>query len=540
MKLIDALQLSSFQHASLVAGANGLERAIRWVHVVDLPDPLPWVRAGDLLLTTGYAWPTEAEQQRKLIYALAERGLAGVGLAVPQFLPKMPAPACAAADEIGFPLFEIPWEVPFTSITEEIHNSILTIHYKLQEQSEAIHRELMRTALEAEGLQDIVTTLGKLLGRTVTIELPEGSLLAAYYLGEQLGHQDQPEQQDHKEQQIPYQAAKRHEANASIEQQRYLKTLRAGGQHLHIPAAPELGLPERFVCPIHINREMVGLLWVFEEENPLNELDIRTVQYAAIIMALHISQQRALASLEAQLGYSFLDSLLEGHFNPTSQALKRAQIFGFDPNGIYRVGILVLNAQVPLSREAIAEREHLAELLRRQFQEFGTPPLLSLTQNQIIFLLPEPYKAEQIWEPLKASTISLAVSRAHRGFAAVQQAYNDVRAILPHLIPGQYHDYDELLVPLVLTGDKEARASFLEKLFAPLKAAKNGEVLIQTLLMLARTGFHLKRTAEELCIHPKTLRYRMDRLVKLGAYDLHDAETQFNLQLAIRLLSLEE
>ena len=35
------------------AGAEGLDAAVRWVHISELEDPTPWLSGGELLLTTG-------------------------------------------------------------------------------------------------------------------------------------------------------------------------------------------------------------------------------------------------------------------------------------------------------------------------------------------------------------------------------------------------------------------------------------------------------------------------------------------------------
>ncbi|MCU6793710.1 PucR family transcriptional regulator ligand-binding domain-containing protein [Paenibacillus sp. WQ 127069] len=531
MELLDALQLHSLQQARVVAGSQGLHRTIRWVHIVDLPDPLPWVQSGDFLLTTGYSWPREEAEQRNLIYGLAKQGLTGVGLAVPRFFDQFPTAACLAAAELNFPLIEIPWEIPFNTITEEIHNSILAQHYKFQEQSVYIHNELLRVALEATSLQDITSTLGRLIARTVIIQHTDGPLLADYMHADE-GNQVSMQTAEHEV--LPK------ELYTQVEDKRYLTTLRSSTQPLRVSAIPENSIPARLICPIHIKRELVGLLWIVEGESPIGELDIRAVQYASIVMALHISQQRALASLEAQMGYSFLDSLLEGHFNPTPQALRRSEVLGFNSEGVYSVGMIVLNSQVPMSREGILKREQLAEHLKRRLYELQTPAVLSFTQNQIFFLLPDQFPVGEMWATINAPDVSLAVSRPYRGFEKVQQSYKEVCSIMPHLVFGQFHYYEDLLVARILMGDKEARSSFFEKLFGPLRGIKNGDILIKTMLAAARSGFHLKNTAEELRIHPKTLRYRLDRAITIGGFDFGNTETQFNLQLAARILALED
>jgi PucR family transcriptional regulator, purine catabolism regulatory protein len=359
--------------------------------------------------------------------------------------------------------------------------------------SEFIHHKIMLSALDAQDIQEIVCKVSKLIGRKVNIQYPEqGNSLS----------------------------------------------LCAVSKPRRIPATPEFDLPTRFVCPISIKKELVGMLWINEEQHPLSNLDLRTIQSASIIVALHISQQRALASLEAQLGYSFLDSLLEDQFRLSPQALRRAELLGFDPEDIYSVGVIVIDSTVPLLRESMIKREQLAEKLKRMMQELKMPSVFSFIQNHIIFLIPERIDAEQIWKSIKAPDLAIVVSLLRHGFDTILQSYMEVKTIIPHISFGNFHHYQDLLVPRVLMGDNHARSSFIEKMFNPLKNSKNGDVHIRTLLTFAKMGFHLKNTANELKIHPKSLRYRLDRAISIGNFDLNDIETQFNLQLACRIIAL--
>ncbi|MGN6379154.1 MAG: PucR family transcriptional regulator, partial [Gaiellales bacterium] len=101
----------------LAGGSRGVSRAVRWVHASELPDPTPWLRGGELLLTIGRPLDTDPAAFVKL---LAGRDLAGLGLGLGFGHDEMPASATAAADELGFPVFEIPYKVPFIAITEAV------------------------------------------------------------------------------------------------------------------------------------------------------------------------------------------------------------------------------------------------------------------------------------------------------------------------------------------------------------------------------------------------------------------------------------
>ena len=55
LPLTDVLALPVLVGAQLIAGAAGRHRAVTRVNVMEVPDVLPYVREGELLVTTGYA-----------------------------------------------------------------------------------------------------------------------------------------------------------------------------------------------------------------------------------------------------------------------------------------------------------------------------------------------------------------------------------------------------------------------------------------------------------------------------------------------------
>src|SRR5436190_20153215 len=93
------------------AGDGGMDSPVRWVHISELEDPTPWLSGGELLLTTGMQL-TDAGRQREYVARLAAHGLAGLGFGTGFAHEAVPECLAAAADEHGFPLFEVPFEVP--------------------------------------------------------------------------------------------------------------------------------------------------------------------------------------------------------------------------------------------------------------------------------------------------------------------------------------------------------------------------------------------------------------------------------------------
>ena len=293
-------------------------------------------------------------------------------------------------------------------------------------------------------------------------------------------------------------------------------------------------------APIRLQHELVGVVAVAEGDHQLGDLELRAIEHAAVVAALQISHQRELAALEARIGQTFLDTLIEGRFAATPHTLERAQLHGFVPDAVYQLGLLVLDVAVPLAREAVVARDRLMEHLRRQLKRLGAPTLLAPSLNQIAFLLPRPITGEQLWAQIADPTLALLLSRPYQGDDAIQRAYQEARALLPFVRFGAFQPYAALLLPRVLHGDPAAHAALLEELFGPLQREKSGAILIETLVTWARHDFHLQRTADALHIHLKSLRYRLDRAFTLAHLDLAAPDTRFRLQLAAHLLSLKD
>ena len=106
---------------TLVAGAERVSAPVRWVHSSELADPTPWLRGSELLLTTGR--PLMDDPQR-FVELLAQSGLAGLGLGLGFGFDACPAEARTAADRLGFPVFTIPYEIPFIAITEAVFTGL--------------------------------------------------------------------------------------------------------------------------------------------------------------------------------------------------------------------------------------------------------------------------------------------------------------------------------------------------------------------------------------------------------------------------------
>jgi purine catabolism regulator len=527
----DVLGLPVLEPARLVAGEAGLDRPVLWSHVVDMPDPAPWVPAGYFLLTTGYSWPDDPKAQHALIDALAAGGISGVGMAVGRYVERFGDEARAAADRAFLPLVEIPFEVPFARLTEELHRSILVEPYRIVERLDQIHRALMRAASSDATLDDLARILCPLIGRSVTFEDPGGKVLAFCSIDDRT---DVVRRETLAQQQTPPNMIR------ALESTGLDRRLRASEKPIRVPAMPEIGLSARVACPIRLGAELVGAVWIIEGDEPLSELDHRAAEYAALVAAIRIAHQRELASLEASLGHASVLSLLESEVDGTPAAQERVRLLGFDPQQAYRVAIALLPEGMPLGREGFMRRDRIAQRVREALRGAGAEQLVAVVLARIPFLLPDGISLETIVRAVGDPSVSFVAGRCHRGVDGARRSYREALSLMRHRNRAAICEFDSVLVPRVLAGDAEARRTFIDDLLSPLRARRGGRGLIEAVLAFARSGFRMNETARLLGIHGNTLRYRLARASELLGVRFDDPEVRFRLQLAGRLLEFDE
>src|SRR5689334_22744187 len=161
----------------VVAGEAGLDRPVRWVHISELTDPTPWLSGGELLLTTGMQLAGKA-QQRAYVERLAAHGLAGVGFGTGFAHATVPDGVRETAATLGFPLFEVPYEVPFIAVTEKAFTHLVNESYGVLQRALAAHERLERIVLSERGLDGVAGALASLIGGPAIIFDARGDVLA--------------------------------------------------------------------------------------------------------------------------------------------------------------------------------------------------------------------------------------------------------------------------------------------------------------------------------------------------------------------------
>ncbi|WP_344529585.1 PucR family transcriptional regulator ligand-binding domain-containing protein, partial [Streptomyces rectiviolaceus] len=163
----------------VVAGAERLQRTVRWVHAGEVPNIASLLKGGELLLTTGLGLGARPAEQRVFVRKLAERGIAALVVELGPRFTRLPAAIVETARSAGLPLVQLHREVPFVTVTEEVHTEIVNGHYALLQRAEEVHRRCTEALLGGGGVPQVLNVLADFSGNPVFLETPDGQLLYA-------------------------------------------------------------------------------------------------------------------------------------------------------------------------------------------------------------------------------------------------------------------------------------------------------------------------------------------------------------------------
>ncbi len=505
----EALELDVLHDVKVVAGGAGLDRQIRWCHIIDNPEIVRWIQGGELLLTTGYGWPEAEQSSRRTIRALNGKRLAAILFDPGPFLGQIPANVVDEAGRLALPVLAAPRKLRFADVTEAIGRELIRRQYEMIERADRYHRQITAAAVEARDLNDIARTVCGLTRRSVTIEDAEFRLLAHAECAEARWPAPAPSDLSH-----------------------------LGPRERLRNADGAVRLLGRVACAIRAGTEVLGYLWILEGDPPLGDLELRVAEHGSMVAALHILRQRSQAAVEARIGHTVVDALIRGDV-PEEDLIERARLLGFDPDGDYVVLIVSIldpagrSRKWPLtSRDEYYRREHAAQIVRRLLGQERLPILCTYSLNRIVCLLavdrmPDESEwlgrfARTLHEHLAAADavapVLIALGTVHAGLAGVSKGYWEADKTLG-LAKGtdRILFFEDLTLAHLLAqiSDTTSLAAMYTRTLGPVLASPKGRVLRETLWALVDAGFNKEAAAAALGIHRNTMRGRVQRVQTL-------------------------
>ncbi|GAA1861010.1 PucR family transcriptional regulator [Microbacterium koreense] len=179
--LRDVLALTAVKDGlpEVVTGETGLDSRVRWLHVSDSPGVARLLDGGELLLTTGSAWPDDPAELRDLALSLSDVGVAGVILELGTRFAQTPTGFVDAAAERGLAVIVLHREVKFVTLTQAVHSRVISDQTEALLARDEVRERFTALALRGSPADYIVRQLAQTLGAPVVLENRAHEVIAA-------------------------------------------------------------------------------------------------------------------------------------------------------------------------------------------------------------------------------------------------------------------------------------------------------------------------------------------------------------------------
>ena len=454
----------------VVAGSDGLDNPVSWLHVSELDDPTQFLEGGEFLLTTGLGIGELATTQRAYVRRLADHGLAGLGFGLGFGFAEPPAGLVDEAQRLSFPVVNVPYKVPFVAITKAAVTHLANEQLEQLERALGVHERLAEAVLEGRGVEALLAVVCNHLDCSLALVDENGRVVA-----ERHGHR-----------RLPFDGA------------------------LELPV---------------VAHEEIAKLRASRANGPFGEYDRLVLHHGQTALAFELSRRRAVSAAELRLAGDLLDDLERERLDDRETA-RRMAAFGLESDADYAALLAV-----PRDRSS---SERLREEVAKELDSQGVRYLSTAHRNRAAFLVEASEEdvilalARRIVEAQPLARVG--VGRSSRG-RALGRSLLEARAALD-TSAGDVASYQDLgSLELLLTLPDAALEAFVDRVLGP--AAENGW-LVGSLTALLETGCRWSEAAERLGVHRHTLRYRMDRLRDQTGRHPDDPNQRMELWLAVK------
>ena len=516
----DLLEMPSLG-LELVAGGEGVDRAIRWAHTSELGDPTPWLSGGEFLLTTGMGMEDVPDRQRAYLQRLIDANLAGLGFGIGLGFDSVPGALRSLADEAGFPVLEVPYPTPFIAIAEAVSSRLAEDRLRDAQMSVEVHERLAALVTEGAGPSEVLEQV---------IQLAPGWALLFDSRGSLTGAACSP-------------------GISSPEPADVWASLPSGILGRSGPATAGSTGPSGTSVAVAVSaagspRPQGVLVW--GKKGRTEQRDRIVVHHAVTVMGLLLSSRRAVIETERRVAGDVLSEAFAGRIQG-DELIRRLELVGFDPGDALSVLVVeqseaadmdelawavdaATGARAPSARVGIA-KGRVAALVHHPEPE----DLAATVAADVKEVLEEDGRRHEVRVGVGETVKATAIRDSYIGALFALRAAPVEKVVAT---PRDLGSYGFLLG----AQPRGALEGFVRSVLGPLidRDRERSSDLVASVRAFIEAGGRWEQGAETLGVHRHTLRYRVRQAEELLRRDLNEPEDRLEMWLALKAAEILE
>lgn len=533
LTLQKVLTFDSLNQAVLLAGKTALANPVTGIMVMEAPDIENWAHSGVMILSSYFALQDLSEEElQRLFQKMRDLEVAAFVLKKDRLIKTIPADIVHYCDQFAVPLIQIPKETKYEKILLEVMRALLNQNLGLLDIYHKTHNQFTRLALKEPTLQETVAVLKDLIDQPVTLKNELSQEVVS--TDPELTH---------------YQVNK----TTPLNKQQYMnfdytrcivsyETISESAPSTLLTAA----IPNLNAIPYQ--------LIIHEQKQLTADEDYMAIENAISFLQMELLKRYALTQNDLTYRNEILSDLLNDRTENREELLQKAAVLKLKPTAAYQVVSFTFKdiaAELATAQKRLFQfRTYFLEQLSRKQLQFAY-----LARKDKIILTVEQTKEEaDLKNDLeKALLLSKKVTKTEdlkiNGSISMPgtlfdlpELYNQAREIQRAIElfgkSNQLYTYADIgIFQLFLkSSDPQQLQHFIpEKL---LQLHQLDPELTETLKVFLDTTQNFKLTGDKLFIHPKTVRYRINKIKEQTQIDFSDPEELLQYNIGLRLLKI--
>jgi purine catabolism regulator len=514
-----ALELEAFRRADwlVLAGEDGLDRPVRWVHTGEIPDIHRFLSGQEMLLTAGLGMGSTPESQRAYVRRLADARAAVLVVELAgRMFESMPDAVVDEARLVGLPLVGLRDEISFAEVSAQIHEVLMELRVNRLITEEATGQAFMDLLLAGEDYVGMVKEVARRTGHPVVLEDIAHQMLA--YAGAGTGSDA---------------IVANWAGHSRAIHDRHQPALCAGQPASTANAGSCRDVVACARRPVVLRGESWGWLHLLHGTARPGPTNLRALERAAGAVAITLLSERESGARTAQRQSTLINRLQLGDISG-EMFVERALTLGQDLR--HRDLIVVVTVR-ELEGVTCTDRD-----LALALHEGGRPAVVGdigdfdlavvgipsgATDIELCALLRKAGACGGISRVVSPTGLPTAISQGRSAAAAAAAGWT--KQIL------RFDELGVLRLLVALADGPELSCYVADELGALLEYDTLAtHPLLPTLRAFLACGGNKAQASEALFVQRRTLYHRLDRLSTVLGLDLADVEVQQRLQLAVR------
>jgi len=531
------MKLEPLNKGKVIAGQGGLNKIVKNVSVIEIPEATKWLKGNELFISAFYSIAKDVEVQKKVIKNHAKYNGAGIIIChLGVWLKEIHPEVIDLANKLDFPIIVVPPEMAYIEIITPLMDVILERQSMKLEFALKVQKELTRQVIQGNP----ITSLIKFLSDTLEKPMVFFDANHSFVCKERINLSSSEIQK------------------ISIRINHYMDKFIYSKKNILLKLPIEDN-PPVLLTPIISGRQFFGTLVIFKA-NLLGTLDNVAIDQAISALALASLRQKSLEELKVKIQKEFIEDLLNWNFIDTAAALKRAKRLNLD----IQKKALVATANIDFFGSYAKEQESEKEILLlkekyysiiREVAREWVPEKLILNYSDTVTLLLFGEKDQDDKEfysrasdlgkkiiktanKVLGMNVSIGIGRIVNEIQDIKNSYweSQKALVIRKKIFGQKHCvlFNDVRVYSMLLelADRPEWEEIMNSVYNILERndKKNNSELLKTFKLLLDYDNDTDLVAEKMFVHKNTVLNRRKKIKEVLGYNPFTKEDRFNFE----------